>query len=157
MSALGGVIAALKTLCAADAGVAALLANSPGAWAGVNGKAVYDDGAAPQPTQALPMSTLTPWITVGAGTEIPQGTLVRRGWDCTVQIKVTAQGPESVGLAVVAALSALLFPDGTRRTLTVAGFPTCAVMEFTVQPTLVSTVGGLVTREVPVIVRVYAI
>lgn len=149
MSALGVIQAALKTLIATDAATAALLANSPGAWAGTSGKAVYDDGAAPQ-------GSSMPWVTVGVGTEIPQSTFRTRGWNCTVQAKVTAQGAESVGLAVIAALSALLMPNGGPRTLTVPGFTSAWVHDFAVQSTLVTTIGGVVTREWPVILRVMA-
>ncbi len=148
MSALGLVYTALKTAIATDATTAALIASSPGTWAGVSGKAVYDDGGAPQ-------GGTMPWVTVGAGTEIPQSTLRARGWNCTVQVKVTAQGTEATGQAIVQALSALLFPDAPKY-LTVTGFTRCWVDEFTQQPTLVTTVAGVVTREWPVILRVYA-
>lgn len=148
MSALGGVYAALKALIGADATTAALLANSPGAWAGVNGKAIYDDGAAPQ-------GSAMPWITIGAGTEIPQGTHGRNGWNCTLQVKVASQGPAATGEAIVAALSALLFPVG-RRYLTVTGFGTAVIGEFSRQPELISQVAGVTTREWPLILRVYA-
>lgn len=155
MSALGGIYAALKTACGTDGTVAALLASSPGAWAGVNGKAVYDDGAAPQPTQASPLSTLTPWLTVGAGTEVPFVTFRSRGWECTVQVKVTWQGPEATGQAIVRALSSLLVPASPLY-LTVTGFTSSWVHELAPQQTLLSTIGGVVTRECPVILRVYA-
>lgn len=149
MSALGNIYGALKTLIAADATTAALLASSPGAWSGTNGKAVYDDGAAPQ-------GSSMPWITVGAGTEVPESTFRSRGWNCTIQVKVTAQGSEAVGHAIVRALSALLMPEPGPRELTVSGFVSCPVTEFTLQQTLVTTLAGQVTREWPVILRVFA-
>jgi hypothetical protein len=148
MSALGLVYTALKTAIAADATTAALLASSPGAWAGVSGKAVYDDGGAPQ-------GGTMPWITVGAGTEFPLNTFRSQGWNCTVQVKVTAQGTEAEGQAIVRALSALLFPEEPVY-LTVDGFTSCWVDEFAQQPTLVTTLASVVTREWPVILRVFA-
>jgi hypothetical protein len=96
-----------------------------------------------------------PWITVGAGTEIPFSSFRSRGWNCTVQVKVTAQGTEATGQAIVAALSALFMPPGPFY-ITVAGFTSSWVDEFSVQPTLVTVVAGVVTREWPVILRVYA-
>lgn len=149
MSALGLVYTALKTAIAGDATTAALLASSPGAWAGVNGKAVYDDGGAPQ-------GGTMPWITVGAGTEFPQNTLRARGWNCTVQVKVTAQGSEATGQAIVRALSVLLAPEEAPLFLTIDGFTRCWVDEFSQQGTLVTTLASVVTREWPVILRVYA-
>lgn len=153
MSAIGVVHPALKTLIAATSGVTSLLATAPAALGG--GPAIYDDGAAPQPTQATPMSTLTPWLTIGAWTEIQSSALRRRGWNLTGQVKVTAQGSEAVGQAIVRALSALLMPDDGAKYLTVAGF-TCWVADFSVQPTLIGTVGGPLTREWPILLRVYA-
>lgn len=147
MSALGGIYAALKTLIAADATTAALLASTV-AWQGTNGKAVYDDGAAPQ-------GGLMPYITVGAGTEVPFSSFRSRGWNCTVQVKVTAQGTEATGQAIVSALSALFYPTAPLY-VAIGGFTSCWVEEFTVQPTLVTTIAGVVTREWPVILRVYA-
>lgn len=156
MSALGGIYAALKAEIGADAGVAALLAAEPVTGVGVNGRGVYDDGGAPQATQAKPLSVISPYVTVGAGTEVPQSTFGSRGWNCTVQIKVTGLS-ESVGQAIVGALSGLLFPNSpSPKYLAVPGFSSTWVHEFTVQPTLVSSLAGIVTREVPVIVRVFA-
>jgi hypothetical protein len=154
MSALGSVFTALKTLIAATPSVTSLLAAAPAALGG--GPAIYDDGAAPQPTQAAPLSTLTPWLTIGAGTEIQSSALRKRGWNCTLQVKVTALGNEAVGQAIVRALSALLAPDGGATYLTVVGFESSWVDDFSVQSTLVSTIGGAVTREWPIILRVYA-
>lgn len=153
MSALGGVYAALKTLIAATPAVTSLLATAPVALGG--GAAIYDDGAAPQPTQAQPLSTLTPWLTVGAGTEVPFSTFRSRGWNCTVQVKLTGQISEAAGQTILAALSALLLPSDPRY-LTVAGFPSSWVDEANQQTPLVETIGGVLTRSWPVIVRVYA-
>jgi hypothetical protein len=147
MSALGGIIAALKTLIATDGPTAALLA-STSAWQGTSGKAVFDDGGAPQ-------GAAMPWVTVGAGTQFPSSTFRSRGWNCTVQVKVTAQGTEATGQAIVTALSALLYPAAPLY-LTISGFASAWVDDFSVQPTLVSTVAGVVTREWPIILRVYA-
>jgi hypothetical protein len=155
MSALGGVYAALKTLIATDATTAALIASAPFPGLGVSGKAVYDDGAAPQPTQVVPMSSLTPYVTIGAGTAIQASGFRARGWNCTVQVKVTAQGSEATGQEIVRMLSALLLPNAPRY-LTVTGFTSSWVEDFTPQPTLVTVIGAVVTREWPIIVRVYA-
>lgn len=148
MSALGGIYAALKTLIGSDATTAALLGKEPFAGAGVNGKGVYDEGAAPQ-------AAVFPFVTVGAGTEVPFTTHGSRGWNCTVQIKVIGQGSEAAGLAIVAALSDLLFPLPRRR-LTVAGYSDTWVDDFSVVPSLTETVAGVATKSWPVIVRVIA-
>lgn len=151
MSALGGIYTALKTLIATDATVAALLANAPfsGAGGSPNTKAVYDDGAAPQvATGGYPL------ITIGAGTSVQASTLGARGWNCTVQVKPIAQSTATVQ-SIVTALSALLMPVPP-RTLTVAGFTSCWVDDFNEQPALIELVGGVPTRSVPILVRVYA-
>lgn len=148
MSALGYVYTALKTLIGSDVTTIALLAPEPFSGAGVNGKAIYDDGRAPQ-------SATMPRVSVGAGTEIPAATLGANGWNCTVQVKATAQGSEATGQAIVAALSALLFPM-PRRTLSVAGFSSVVIQEFTVQPSLATVVAGVPVWEWPVILRVLA-
>lgn len=154
MAALGGIYAALKALIAADSGVAALIANAPAGKGG--GKAIYDDGDAPQASSVQPFSTLSPYLTIGAGTEIAFSTFRKRGWNCTVQVKVVWSGAESTGIAIANALSTLLFQDGGPTTLTVSGFASSWVDDFSLQPTLVTTVAGVVTRELPVIVRVIA-
>jgi hypothetical protein len=148
MSALGGIYTALKTLIATDA-TAALLANAPfsGAGGSPNTKAVYDDGAAPQ-------GGSYPLIVVGAGTSVQASSLGSRGWNCTVQIKPIAQSTTTVQ-AIVTALSTLLMPIPP-RTLTVAGFTSCWVDDFTEQPALIEVIAGVPTRSVPIIVRVYA-
>lgn len=146
---MGGIHGALKTLIATDSATAALLANAPGAWAGTSGKAVYDDQTAPQ-------GSAMPWVTVGAWTENLFSGFQKRGWNCTGQVKVTAQLSEEAGQDIVKALSILLAPDSGPRYLTVAGFPSTWVDDVSVQPTLVTTVSGVVTREWPVIVRVIA-
>lgn len=151
---LGAVYAAVKAEIAADVATAALLANAPAARGG--GKAIYDDGEAPQPTQAVPMSTLTPLVTVGAGTAVQSSTLRKRGWNCSVQVKVIAQGTEATVQAIVAALSALFLPEPGAKYVTVAGFTSSWVADVSVQPTLLELVGGVTTRSVPVILRVYA-
>lgn len=160
MSAIDVVHPALKTLIAATAGVTSLLATAPVALGG--GPAIYDDGAAPQPTQATPLSSLTPWLTIGAWTEIQSSALRKRGWNLTGQVKVTAQGTtaqgtEAVGQAIVRQLSSLLMPDTGAKYLTVSGFESCWVDDFSVQPALISTVGGPLTREWPILLRVYAL
>jgi hypothetical protein len=140
--ALGAVYAALRALLAADAPLVALLATAPV----TGGAAIYDEGGAPQ------LGTM-PYLTIGAGTMVPFDTFQLMGWNCTVQIKAVGQISEAAGQAIVARLAALL---SRGRSLTVSGYTSAWCDEFQVQPTIVTTVAGIVTREWPVILRVFA-
>lgn len=147
--ALGAVYTALKTLIGSSTAVTDLIADAPAGFGG--GPAIYDDGGAPQSGRVMPD------LTVGAGTQVRFNTIRDSAWNCTVQIKVTWQGYESVGQTIQAALAALLYGG---RPLTVAGYTSswigAAPDDYVAQPVLVTTIAGVVTRELPIIVRVFA-
>lgn len=146
---LGKIYTAFKTALAASAPLTALLATKTLG----GGPAIYDEGSVPQ------TSTFNgPYLTVGAGTQNPWHTmgdesLLRHGWNCTVQVKAVGQGNEASGLAVMSQVAAVLY-DG--RVLSLAGYGSSWCEEFVVQPTIITLVAGVTTREWPVIVRVYA-
>ena len=144
---LGKVYTAFKTALAAWGPLTALLATKPVG----SGPAIYDDGSVPQ-------AATFPYLTIGAGTQVPWHTMgmesePRHGWNCTVQVKAVGQGTEASGLAVMSQVAAVLY-DG--RVLSLAGYGSSWCEEFVVQPTIITLVAGVTTREWPVIVRVYA-
>lgn len=147
---LGPIYAALKALMAAYAPLTTLLAVKP---LGTNVPAIYDDGSVPQ-------AATMPYLTVGAGTQVPWHTMgdandpnaKRWGWNCTLQIKAVGQGNEASGLAILSKVATVL-KAGT--TLTLTGYGSAYVDDdFTVQPTIVTTLAGVTTREWPAILRV---
>ena len=143
---LGAVYTTLKALLAAHAPLAALLATKT-----IGGTpAVYDEG------ETAVQNAKLPYLTVGAGTQIPMHTMgpngsPRYGWNCTVQVKGVAQGSETSLLAIMSEVAEVLY-DG--RDLGLAGYATSWCEEFTIQPTLIEILAGVVTRSSPVIVRV---
>jgi hypothetical protein len=148
--ALIPIFAALKTLMVAHAPLTALIGTKTVGAGG--GPAVYDDGAVTQ-------NTPPPYVTIGAGTQIPFHTMgpigsARYGWNCTLQIKAVSTGTDAEVLGIMSAVMGLLY-DG--RELTLAGYGNAWCDEFSIQPMLVSTVAGVTTREVPGILRVYAV
>lgn len=142
---LGSIYATLKTLLSASAPLAGLLATKT-----LGGTpAIYDEGAVPQ-------GSAMPYLTIGAGTQVPFHTMgapndPRYGWNCTLQIKAVGQGNEASGLAILSAVVGVAY-DG--RLLNLPGYGSSWCDEFTVQPTLVTTVAGVTTREWPGILRV---
>lgn len=144
---LAKVYVALKATLAAYAPLAALLAVKPIG----TGPGIYDDGSVPQ-------AATMPYLVIGAGTQVPDHAMgpdgsARYGWNCTLQIKAVGQGTEAAGLAIITQVFAAL-PDGAPITLTGYGHAWCE--EFSVFPTIVTVLAGVVTREWPVIVRVLA-
>lgn len=144
---LGAVYAALKTALSGAGPLTALLATKTLGGA----PAVYDEGGVPQ-------ASALPYVTVGAGTQVPDHTMgplgsARFGWNCTVQVKAVGTGNEASGLAIMSQVAAVLY-DG--RDLGLTGYSNSWCEEFTVQPTLIETVAGVVTRSWPAIVRVKA-
>src|SRR5688572_23678811 len=143
---LGAVYVAIKAVLVAHAPLVAMLAvKSIG-----GGPAIYDDG------ETAVQGAKLPYLTIGAGTQIPIHTMgpegsSRYGWNCTLQIKAVSQGPEATGLAIASEVAKAL-PDGKELTLT--GYANAWAEEFTVQPTLIETIAGVTTRSVPAIVRV---
>jgi hypothetical protein len=124
-----------------------LAARPAGFGAGV---AIYDEGGAPQQSGVLP------YVTVGAGTQIPAHTMgpdgsARYGWNCTLQIKAVSQNSEASVLAIMSEVAKAL-PDG--KELTLSGYANAWADEFTLQPTLIEILAGVVTRSAPAIVRV---
>lgn len=143
---LGSVYAALKALMAGYAPLTALLATKTLGGA----PAIYDEGGVPQ-------NSLMPYLTIGAGTQtkwhtMGMPTLAKWGWNCTVQIKAIGQGNEASGLAMLSQVAAVLYEG---RDLNLAGYGSSWCDEFTVQPTLVTTLAGVTTREWPAILRVF--
>jgi hypothetical protein len=126
---LGSIYAALKTALAGAAPLAALISTKRIGGA----PAVYDEGEA-----AVQGATL-PYVTVGAGTQVPFHTMgpvgsARYGWNCTVQVKAVSQGTEAASLAILSQVAVALYEG---RDLGLAGYATSWVEEFTVVPTLI--------------------
>lgn len=144
---LGKVYVALKALLAATAPLTALLAVKTLGGA----PAIYDEGSVPQ-------GSAMPYLVVGAGTQIPWHTMgvegtARYGWNCTLQIKAVGQGTEASGLAIMSQVAAVL-SDG--RELSLAGYGSSWAEEFMLQPTIITMLAAVTTREWPAIVRVLA-
>lgn len=143
---LGSIYAALKALMAASAPLTALISTKP-----IGGTpAIYDDGSVPQ-------AATMPYLTIGLGTQNKSHTmgeqgLPRYGWNCTVQIKAVGQGAESSGIDILSKVAAVCYEG---KELNLAGYTYSYCDEFTVEPTLVTTLAGVTTREWPAILRVY--
>ncbi len=146
--ALLPIYRALRALLVADVTLTGLIAAVPAGLG--SGPGIYAEGAVPQ-------GATFPYLTMGAGTQVPDHTMgapnmARWGWNCTLQIKAVGQGKgEDEGLAIMDAVGQVLY-DG--RPLTVTGYGTAYCDEWTVQPTLVTTLAGVTTREFPAILRV---
>jgi hypothetical protein len=145
--ALLPIYATLKALLVAYAPLTALISTKP-AGAG-SGPAVYDEGNVHQ-------QATMPYLTMGAGTQVPDHTMgafdsAKWGWNCTLQIKVVGQVIESQGLLILSKVAELLYQG---RELNVSGYGSAWCDEFTVQPTISTTLAGVVTREFPAILRV---
>lgn len=144
--ALVKIYAALKAILVADAGLIAGLAAKPIG----SGPGIYDEGSVPQ-------AASMPYLTIGAGTQVPAHTmgeqgLPRYGWNCTVQIKAVAQGAEAVGMGLMNHVMAALY-DG--RPLTLTGYSSAWCDETNVVPTIVDVQAGVVIRHWPIILRVW--
>lgn len=142
---LGAVYTALKAALAGSAPLAALLATKKIGGA----PAVYDEGEAAVQGSALP------YVTVGAGTQVPFHTFgpvgsARYGWNCTVQVKVVSQSSEGATMSMLSAVAGVLY-EGME--LGLPGYATSYIDEFSVVPTLIESVAGVVTRSAPAIVR----
>lgn len=143
---LGAIYTALKALMAADGPLTALIATKTLGGA----PAIYDDGSVPQ-------SSVMPYLTIGLGTQIAWHTMgmanmARWGWNCTVQIKAVGQGSETSGLAIMSKVATVLFEG---KELSLAGYGSSWCDEFEMQPTIVTTLAGVTTREWPAILRIY--
>lgn len=148
------VYTAIKALLVGDAAVTALLATKV-----IGGTpAVYDEG------EPAVQGAKYPYVTVGAGTQVPEHTFgahgtPKYGWNCTVQIKAVSQGrspagafipgnPESVILSGVAGV----LYEG--RDLTLDGYSEAYCEEFTIPATLIEIIAGVTTRSAAGILRV---
>lgn len=144
--ALGPIYVAIQALLAAAGPLTALISTKP-----LGGTpAVYDDGG------VLQAATM-PYLTVGAGTQMPWHTMgeigsARYGWNCTLQIKAVGQITEAAGLAIMSQVATAL-REGTP--LTLAGYSSAWCDEFELFPTLITVQAGVTTREWPAILRVY--
>jgi hypothetical protein len=142
---------ALRALLVADSTVVARLSTKPTARGG--GPAIYTDGD-------VPSGATFPYLTIGAWTQIPSHNLSPStdgyGWNCTGQLKAVGQlsttKNETTLLTLMSAVYAAL-PQG--RSLTVSGYRSGWVDEFNLQPSLKTTLAGVVTIEVPAILRVF--
>lgn len=146
---LGKIYTAAKTLLSAHAPLTALLAVKP---LGASLPAIYDDGAVPQ-------AATFPYLTVGAGTQVPEGETMGteadpiHGWNCTFQVQALGQISESAIVNIMTEVAKVLYRG---RDLALAGYGSSWIDEFTVQPTLTTAVAGVPTRQLPAIVRVMA-
>jgi hypothetical protein len=128
----------------ADTSLVALLASKPSSQGG--GPAIYEDGAVPQ-------GQLFPYLTLGAWTQVPFHNMgAGYGWNCTGQVKAVGQRTAGPVASVLSAALAVL-PEG--QALSVDGYTTSCMGEATVQPAIKTTLAGVVTIEIPTIVRVY--
>lgn len=144
---------AFKALLGASVPLTALIKTKSAAAGG--GPAIYDDGAVPQ-------AAAMPYLTIGAGTQVRHNRFGAAtgaaatptfGWNCTLQVKAVCQTTESVVSGVANQIFATL-PEGTPLTLT--GYESAYIDEVQAHPTIVTTLAGLVTRELPIIFRVRA-
>lgn len=143
---LPAVYTALKTLLAASAPLTALLATKAIGGA----PAVYDEG------ETAVQNARMPYVTVGAGTQVPMHTIgpegsAKYGWNCTVQVKSIAQGRESEALAITSRVAAVLYEG---RDLNLSGYSTSWCEEFAVSATFPEIVAGVPTWSAAAIVRV---
>lgn len=154
--AIPAIDSALRALLVADAGLVALIASKPAARGG--GPAIYADGE-------VPSGATFPYLTVGAWTQVPfhrfsptgsPGEGSGWGWNCTGQIKAVGQlaaGKSETTLLNVMSEVWSALPHG--ESLDVDGYNSAWIDEFNLFPSIKTTLGGVVTIEVPAIVRVY--
>ena len=149
--AIPAIETAVRALLVADATVVSRLSTRPTARGG--GPAIYTDGD-------VPSGATFPYLTIGAWTQIGSHNLAPDssgyGWNCTGQLKavgqLSANKNETTLLNLMSAVFAAL-PQGRR--LSVPGYSSGWTDEFTLQPSIKTTLAGVVTIEVPAILRVY--
>lgn len=152
--ALGGIYAAVRSELLDDADLEDLLAPDK---RDPNLPAMYPEGA-------VPAGALRPYLTIGAGTQIPSHTMGRPtdprwGWDCTIQIKSVSQAAgEEQNMAILDLVGKVLY-DGLELDVDVGGSPAATYEnawcdEWVVQPTIVGVDAGITIRETPAILRV---
>jgi hypothetical protein len=152
--ALGGIYAAVRAELLLDAELEELLAPDkrdpelPG---------IYPEGA-------VPAGAVKPYLTIGAGTQIPdhrmgKPTDPKWGWDCTIQLKAVGTGAgEEENTAILDLVGRILY-EGLDLEVVGGGSPGVAYGsawcdEWSVQPTLVYVDAGITIRETPAILRV---
>lgn len=149
---LAKIVPALKALLTAHAPLVALIGKRP---TDATAPAVYDDNGVPQ--AAIAGTTWLPYVTVGAGTQVPyeetMGTEADpiHGWNCTVQVQAFGRVVESEIFAIANEIAKVLYRG---RDLALTGYQSAWIDEFTVQPSLATLAGGVTVRQVPAIVRV---
>jgi hypothetical protein len=136
----------LFELFEADTALAGLLASKPTPRGG--GPAIYVDGDVYQ-GQTFPYLTIGAWTQVPFHNLSPDGT--GYGWNCTVQIKATGQ--RSPDLYDVMSAVFGIVPHG--QACQIDGYDSGWFDECNLQPILKSTLAGVVTYELPAILRVY--
>lgn len=137
---------ALRALLVANTTLVGLLASKPSSQG--SGAAIYPDGEVYQ-------GQTFPYLTIGAWTQVPDHRLSPGtdgyGWNCTGQIKANGQKAEAPLLAVMNQVAAT-FPEGTR--LTVSGYGSASIGEFSLQPAIKVIEAGVTVIGVPAILRV---
>lgn len=153
--AIPSIDSALRAILVADATLTGLIASKPVARGG--GPAIYADGE-------VPSGALFPYLTIGAWTQVPfhsfspDGSpgLDGYGWNCTGQIKAVGQqysGKTEMDVQRIMSAIFAVLPDGLG--LTISGYDAPCVAEFNLQPAIKTQLAGVVTIEVPAIIRVY--
>lgn len=134
----------LVEMLEADTSLVALLASKPSAKGG--GPAIYKDGEVAQ-------GQLFPYLTIGAWTQVPFHNMGSSyGWNCTGQLKAVGQRSNAPVAALLSAALAVL-PEGVE--IAVDGYTSSCMGEANVQPAIKTTLAGVVTIEIPAIIRVY--
>lgn len=154
--AIPAIDSALRTLLVAEPSLTALIATKPSARGG--GPAIYADGE-------VPTGQTFPYLTIGAWTQnkfhrfSPSGSPGEGsgwGWNCTGVVKVVGQlvggRTETTFQQILTEVFGAL-PEGER--LNVEGYSSAWVHEWSLQPAIKTTLAGIVTIEVPAILRVY--
>lgn len=148
--------AALRAQLIADSGLTALIATKPAARGG--GPAIWTDGE-------VMANPTYPYLTIGAWTQnkfhrfSPSGSPAEGsgwGWNCTAVVKAIGQFPGRTEAQLQAILTQVFgaLPEGER--LSVSGYSASWVDEWSLQPSIKTTLAGITTIEVPAIIRVYA-
>ncbi len=144
---------AIKALLVADSALTAMIATKV-----IGGSpAVYNEG------EAAVQGARFPYLTVGAGTQVPEHTFgahgtPKYGWNCTVQIKAVSQGRSPAGVFIpgshesvlMSAVANVLYDD---RDLNLPDYSESYCSEFTIPTTLIETIAGVLTRSAVAIVR----
>ena len=151
--AIPAIETALRALLVADTTVVARLATKPAARGG--GAAIYADGDVPSGA-TFPYLTMGAWTQIGSHNLSPGSPGGGYGWNCTGQLKAVGQLSGTKNETTLQNLMSAVFaalPNG--KGLIVSGYGSGWIDEFVLQPSIKTTLAGVVTIEVPAILRVY--